>query len=67
MANHTFCIQGAESLLLEDSDAMPVTKCCLDNSEANCPEVSDASWNCSSVYADKTYAKQMCPKRRGCR
>eukprot|EP00350_Pseudokeronopsis_sp_OXSARD2_P002378 CAMPEP_0170562838 /NCGR_PEP_ID=MMETSP0211-20121228/62739_1 /TAXON_ID=311385 /ORGANISM="Pseudokeronopsis sp., Strain OXSARD2" /LENGTH=55 /DNA_ID=CAMNT_0010880265 /DNA_START=112 /DNA_END=275 /DNA_ORIENTATION=+ len=49
---------------LTDESMMPETKCCEDSSEANCPEVSDSEWNCSSPYSDKTYAKFVCPRNR---
>jgi len=47
-----------------DDSTRPETKCCVDATDDNCPEMSNSEWNCSSPYKDKTYAKYICPRNR---
>jgi hypothetical protein len=58
---YNYCIQGREG---EDfSGRNPVQTCCKDATAANCPQVSNSSWTCSSSYNDKLNAKGLCPFR----
>ena len=54
-----FCTKGAHRSGHE-SNRMPVSTCCADNT---CSEVSNAEYQCSSLFTDGTYAKTMCPYR----
>ncbi len=64
MSNYTFCIQGQEGLKLGQSDARPPTKCCKSDSQGDCPEAYNSTWNCTNAYSDKAYAKFVCPFKK---
>jgi hypothetical protein len=58
---YNYCIQGKEG---DDYTGRTVVQtCCKDATAANCPQVSNSSWTCSSTYNDKMTAKGLCPFR----
>jgi hypothetical protein len=62
---YIYCRQGAENLALTGTTAYPSTniKCCNPSVMSSCTEVTNTAYNCSSSYADRSYAKYVCPQK----
>ena len=60
---YTYCLYGKEG---DDFTSKVVSEtCCKDSTAANCPQLSSSLWTCSNTYADKTLAKDICPRKAG--
>jgi hypothetical protein len=58
---YTYCIYGKEG---DDFTNKIISEtCCKDSTSANCPQISNSMWSCSNTYADKTLAKDLCPRK----
>jgi hypothetical protein len=54
-----FCFEGSDGDVVASGASAPAQKCCADD---QCAENTNAAYICSSTYADKEYALQMCPQ-----
>ena len=60
---YTFCVEGAESIVVQAGGSPPNAKCCQGS---GCDTyTSNASWSCSSAFTDKDNAiTNLCPQRQ---